>query len=80
MNKVLSIILGLMMITSTTFAFAEDVYVAKKAKRYHKQDCTLIKGKTTQVISKEEADQKGLKPCNKCFGKETKQAKDEVKK
>jgi hypothetical protein len=76
MNKVLASMLAGMVLISSTFAFAEDVYATKNGKRYHKADCLLIKEKGAKAISLEDATKKGLKPCRRCFG-ETDSAKKE---
>ncbi|MBI3602339.1 MAG: hypothetical protein HY209_05540 [Candidatus Omnitrophica bacterium] len=67
MNKVLTMMLAGMVLVSSTFAFAEDVYVTKNGKKYHKVDCLLIKNKNAKPIALEDALKKGLKPCHKCF-------------
>ena len=76
MKKVLAILLLGMMFIGSTFAHAEDVYATKNGKRYHKADCLLIKDKGAKVISLEDAQKKGLKPCRRCFGSETDSAKN----
>ena len=68
MNKFLTVILAGMMLVSSTFAFAEDVYVTKNGKKYHKADCLLVKDKGAKPISMEDAQKKSLKPCRRCFG------------
>jgi hypothetical protein len=70
MKKVLTMMLLGVMLVGGTFAFAEDVYVTKNGKKYHKNDCLLIKNKGGKPIAMEEATQKSLKPCRKCFGVE----------
>ena len=79
MQKIARIMLVMAMLSAATFAFAqEEFYVIKRSKHYHKQDCRLIKGKEAgilSVLSSKEAQQKGLKPCKKCFAKELKDAK-----
>ncbi len=67
MNRVLTMMLVGMLVVSSTFAFAEDVYVTKNGKKYHKADCLLIKNKGAKAIPIEEALKKGLKPCHKCL-------------
>ena len=67
MNKVLIMMLAGMLLVNSTFAFAEDVYVTKNGKKYHKANCLLIANKGAKPISIEEALKKGLKPCHKCF-------------
>jgi len=68
MKKVLTVMLLGVMLISTTFAFAEDVYATKNGKRYHKADCLLVKDKGAKAVSLEEAEKKGLKPCRRCYG------------
>mgnify|MGYP001607222028 FL=1 len=46
----------------TTMSMAQDVYVTKKGKRYHKADSRFIKGKEVEKITREEAEKRGLKP------------------
>ena len=46
----------------TTMSMAEDVYITKKGKRYHKVNSRFIKGKEVEKISREEAEKRGLKP------------------
>ena len=67
MNRVLTMMLAGMLVVGSTFAFAEDVYVTKNGKKYHKADCLLIKNKGAKAIPIEEALKRGLKPCHKCL-------------
>jgi hypothetical protein len=46
----------------TTMSMAQDVYVTKKGKRYHKADSRFIKGKEVEKLTREEAEKRGLKP------------------
>ena len=71
MNKVFATMLVGLMLVSSTFAFAEDVYATKNGKRYHKVDCLLIKEKGAKVVALNDAQTKGLKPCHRCFGTDT---------
>ena len=71
MNKFLTMMLAGMLIAGSTFAYAEDVYVTKNGKKYHKADCLLVKDKGAKPISMEEAQKKSLKPCRRCFGAKT---------
>ena len=50
-----------------THAFAEDVYVTQKGKKYHKEICLLIKNKNASKMDKKEALEAGYTPCKKCF-------------
>lgn len=67
MNKILTMMLAGMLFLGSTFAFAEDVYVTKNGKKYHKANCLLIAKKGAKPIALDEASKKGLKPCRKCF-------------
>lgn len=64
MRKKLTVaLLGLVMsglIAGTVLA--EDVYVTKYGKKYHKAESRFIKGKDVQKLSREEAEEKGYKP------------------
>ena len=71
MKNVLTMLLAGMLLVSSTFAFAEDVYATKNGKKYHKTDCLLIQNKGAKPITMEEAMAKGLKPCRKCYGDAT---------
>ena len=70
MKKVLMFVLCAAVLSTTVLAFAEDVYATKNGKKYHKEDCRLIKNKGAEKISKTEAVTKGLEPCSKCFKEE----------
>lgn len=48
----------------------DAVYVTKSGKKYHKQDCQLIKSRDTKAISFETAQGKSMSPCKKCFEEE----------
>lgn len=50
----------------------DAVYVTKSGTKYHKPECNLIKNRQTSQIPIEEAVQKGLEPCGKCFPKQAK--------
>ena len=57
-----------MFLSTTTSAFAEDVFVTQRGKKYHKQECRLIKNKENVVkLEKKEALEKGYEPCKRCF-------------
>ena len=71
MKKVLAMMLVTMILLSSSFAFAEDVYAKKNGKKYHKMDCLMIQNKGAKALSMEEATAKGLKPCRKCYGDAT---------
>lgn len=46
----------------TTLALAEDVFITKYGKRYHKADSRFIKGKEVTKLTREEAEERGYKP------------------
>ena len=79
MRKLVVLVLGVVFLSATTFAFAEDVYVTKRGKKYHKEDCLLIKNKGAEKITKKEAVEKGLTPCQRCFNEEVSINKGEKK-
>ena len=70
MRKLVVLVLGVVFLSATTFAFAEDVYVTKRGKKYHQEGCLLIKNKGAKQITKKEALEKGLTPCQRCFNEE----------
>jgi hypothetical protein len=62
-KKLILLLLGLALPAYlATATFAEDVFVTKKGKRYHKANSRFIKGKDVEKISREEAEKRGLKP------------------
>ena len=67
MKKIITLSLVVAMVIVATSAFADDVFVTKHGKRFHKADCKVVKGKEVQKIDQAQAEQKGLKACNVCF-------------
>ncbi len=71
------------LLTITTGAFAEKVFMTQRGKKYHKAICRLIKNKeNTHFLEKEEAIEKGYTPCKRCFKEDIvveAQGKGEVK-
>jgi hypothetical protein len=62
-KRLILLLLGLVLPAYlATATFAEDVFVTKKGKRYHKANSRFIKGKDVEKISREEAEKRGLKP------------------
>ncbi len=57
----------------TTVSMAQDVYVTKKGKRYHKADSRFIKGKEVEKMTREEAEKRGLKPSSEILQDDAKQ-------
>lgn len=66
-QRLLSLIVCVAVLSTVSLAFAEDVYATKNGKKFHKEDCRLIKSKNPESISRKEAVTKGLEPCAKCF-------------
>ena len=51
----------------TSVSFAADVYATKNGKKFHKEDCRLIKNKGAVKIDEAQAKAKGLEACKVCF-------------
>jgi hypothetical protein len=77
LKKIITGFLLFAVMATTTMAFAEDVYVTKRGKKYHKELCRVIQDRDVQKIDDEDAAEKGLTACRRCFHEE---AKDNVKK
>lgn len=62
---------GLVFLSVTVGAFAEDVYMSKRGKKYHQETCpfmeNVIKNNKAQKLSKEEAMAQGRVACSRCF-------------
>jgi hypothetical protein len=56
----LSLLVGMLVLTQAVFA--EDVYVTKNGKKYHKKDSRFIKGKEVEKLTVEEAEARGYEP------------------
>ena len=76
LNCALVLALSAMM---TTLAFAEDVFITKYGKKYHKADSRFIKGKEVTKLTREEAEERGFKPSSD-FDEETEPVKAQAKK
>lgn len=48
--------------SAATAGFAEDVYITKHGKKYHKADSRFLKGKEVEKITREEAEARGYEP------------------
>ena len=79
-RKIVMLTLGVLFLSSNPLVFAQmndkndknvqaaqDVYVTKSGKKYHKADCSFVQDRKPEKISKKEALAKGLAPCPKCF-------------
>ena len=78
-KSIAMMMLGMVFLTATTFAFAEDVYVTKHGKKFHAEECPLIKNKGAVKIAKKDALENGLTPCQKCFSDEVSKRSDQKK-
>ena len=76
-RKLLMAGLCAMMLSAGTAAFAADVYVTPKGKKYHKADCRMLKNKEAVKMDEDEAIAQGLKPCGICLKDESKGAKSQ---
>lgn len=56
-------------------ALAQDVYVTKYGKKYHKEGSRFIKGKEVEKLSIEEAEERGYTPSSE-FEKEATEDSD----
>ena len=65
---VMGLALSMLLITAS---MAEDVYITKKGKRYHKVNSRFIKGKAVEKITREEAEKRGLKPSSEFLQDDT---------
>ncbi|HPN89002.1 MAG TPA: hypothetical protein PLH56_06670 [Candidatus Omnitrophota bacterium] len=71
---VLSLLIAFLMMS--TAAFAENVYVTGKGKKYHKAECRLIQNKEKKEMDLQKAIQAGYEACKKCFKEEKKEEKN----
>ena len=69
-----------MFLSMATVVFAEDVFKTKNGKKYHAENCPLIQNKGAEKIALNEAVEKGLTPCSKCFKEEASLKSKETKK
>ena len=67
LKKVMAVGLCVMILSVSSFALAEDVYVTKNGSKYHKETCRFIKNRDVETISKEAAIEEGLQPCSRCY-------------
>ena len=66
-KKIMAIVICAAFLSVASLAHAEGVYATENGKKYHKEECPLIKNKKPQEISMKDALSKGLEPCGKCF-------------
>ncbi|MFC1703553.1 hypothetical protein ACFL1E_02040 [Candidatus Omnitrophota bacterium] len=78
-RRLLAMAMCLVVLTTASVVFAEDVYVTQRGKKYHKQDCRYIQNREVEKINNEEAEARGLAPCGSCFKNEDQQVQQESK-
>ena len=62
-KKLMTLIMSIALLAAfSTAALAQDVYVTKYGKKYHKKESRFIKGKEVEKITVEEAEDRGLEP------------------
>lgn len=66
-RKLIVVAMFVAFLATSSIAFAEDVHITKRGKKYHKQECLLIKNKETTALSKDKAIESGYAPCSRCF-------------
>ena len=71
-RTILTLIAGVVLMTAANVAFAEDVYITKHGKKFHKELCKVTRNKEVQKIDRQAAEAKGLKACHSCFKSEIK--------
>lgn len=64
----LSLLVGMMVLSQAVFA--EDVYVTKNGKKYHRKDSRFIKGKEVEKLTVEEAEARGYEPSSEFLKEE----------
>ena len=65
------LVLAILIIASSSKAFAEAVYTTANGSKYHKETCALIKNKgELSSQEKKEAQEKGYTPCKRCYKEE----------
>ena len=69
-RKMIAAGLCVVFLSVATIVFAQDVYATKNGKKYHKAECPLVSNKDPQPLKLEEALEKGLTPCSKCYKEE----------
>ena len=72
--KAKTMILCGMLMTVSSAAFAETVYMTERGKKYHKEEtCRFLKNREVQKIDDKKAKELGLVPCGRCYKSEEKQ-------
>ena len=68
----LTLLTGVIILSVANVSFAEDVFVTKHGKRFHKELCKITRNKEVQKLDRKAAELKGLKACASCYKDETK--------
>ncbi len=64
MRKSIVVVVGVMMLAVTTRAFAMDVYVTQKGKKYHTAECRWIQNREVTKLNEAKAKEQGYQPCS----------------
>ena len=75
MKKIMMLGLCMAFLTMSSLAFAEDVFVTERGKKYHQETCRTIKKSKVIALDELKAKEKGYAPCRRCFKKKALEAK-----
>ncbi len=64
MKKWVALLLCSVIITTSSLAFAMDVYVTSKGKKYHTADCRWVKDREVKKLNDADAVKTGYAPCS----------------
>jgi len=77
MKRIMMLVLSAALLANTALASAQDVYVTKNGKKYHKSEtCRWVKGKETTTLDDKAAIEKGYTPCNRCASEKEKKVEN----
>ena len=81
MKRLLTMVMCVFFLATSVMASAsaKDVYVTKKGKKYHVEECRWIKNRETIKMSEKKALEEGYKPCV-CIKKEESQKENKKEK
>ncbi len=79
MRKYVAILVCAVFLSAAVTVFADDVFATANGKKYHAEGCPLVKNKNPQPITKVDALEKGLTPCQKCMKDDVSSLKDDGK-
>ncbi len=76
MKRWMAVLVCMVLLGTTSFASAKDVYATKNGKKYHTADCRWVKNRDVVKMTEEEAVKKGLAPCGACMKEDDAAAQD----